>query len=287
VLLVFILGFAGVIYSNYQKNMTAYAAATAKVEASQTAKAEKKKEESELEKYGWKTITVDPPIYGEAPDIPDVPPLVLDPWGQPDLSMVLKYLLLNHPEREIREDMFRLIESDELPINFQVQEGNVAAFSYRSRSEVVAEDSYDPREFFPMFSFDPAYLRDMRTKEQALYAMLVVGHEYGHYLQWETEDEEGKRSFMPKKDMNMQEEDCALFWRTELEVYRPECRLSNSWGGVTDLRSQCDRVESEEGFNQIMFAYFIKSTFGKGIPQCHEVWARIGGAPHPEYYRLR
>ena len=279
-----ILGFGGVMYSNYQKNMTAYSAAAAEVEVSKSAKAEKRKEIEDREKYGWRTIEVDPPVYGKAPHIPDIPPVVIDRRGQPDPSMRLKYLLKNHPEDEISQTMFNLVRSFELSIGFQTQDKNIAEFSYRSLSEIVAQDHQDTRENFPYFTFNSGYLLRMATKDDVLLTMLVVHHEFVHYQDWEQSSPKEKFSFMPRKNNEMSEKECKESWLREYGAYESECILSNHWGGIQPLRKLCDSVHHEAAFKQSLFFFRIELPSSKKVPQCHRVWAELAGAPNPDLF---
>ena len=280
-ILVVVLGFAGVMTYNYQKNMEKYAAVAQKAPVP-------KQPQVEIDPRAWKTVEAPPPVYGTRPVIPPIPPNVYyaDAAGQMDPSMRLKYVVQNHPDLSISATLSRLIESGALPLSFETQPGMVAQFTYLSSAMVTESTLPLPGEWFPVFTFNPSNLVNMRTEEDALYAMAVTYHEFVHYQQWERSDEATRMQFAMKPAGIATPEECAHVWSIEREAYWKECELINSWGGITQMKAQCSRITNEEAFNQVLFSMMMNGPTGHRFPSCIVTWAKQAGAPYPEFYRV-
>jgi len=220
------------------------------------------------------------------------PTLVLDfgegtRLGGETLSFRLRDLIKGHPEPEIREDFFKLIESGEIALSWETDQAFSAEFRVIPQESIAWSQNTITRGEQPVLGVNPRWLASLATDEEITTALLVIYHEFQHYKIWLGDtyrnqmlmycaNEAEKTAECDSYHFTLEDE-CTSMWFSELEAYRRECVLANQWG-VTALGGLCAYAETEF-WPQAMYKLQTISSTG---PYCKQIFARLAGHPDPD-----
>lgn len=227
------------------------------------------------------------PSMGTAPPIPPLPPAAL-PDGTPNVRERLRYLVQANPIAHVRTDMDAAITSGDLLLYANTDVGLLASFAYVPRFLLTkVEKDIGTALAVPVFGFDPKLVGGMSTEADAYMGMLVVAHEFRHYLDFVKADDTGKLDFLMKKEgVKTSEHVCAQMWRSEWDAYHEECGYALEWGMPTVVNGDlCLHYENlDDGFDRYMFVMLSSGVTGQHSPECIPTWARLAGHPHWRAY---
>ncbi|MBU1906939.1 MAG: hypothetical protein ABIG32_02220 [Candidatus Uhrbacteria bacterium] len=171
----------------------------------------------------------------------------------------LDILIESCPWDSVRIELASLIASNEIVLNFRFDWGpnnGYAAITFPALAD-------EPITLW----VNPAKLIKIKDGKAGYHLLLILHHEYIHYLQWISEDEEPVES-------------CAQTWHREYEAYYSECQLARKWG-LSNLHHQsiCPYAYSEDAFSWALF-----KSLPDALPKyanCTNQWASLNGFPVP------
>lgn len=179
-----------------------------------------------------------------------------------DPSMILKDLVLSHPDREIREDMFRLIDERVLWLNLEDHGlgggATIALFMVRS---------IEGKGSTPIMHISLQAMYDPQTPKQLL--QLIVLHEYVHYLQYKEfvsqyGEESASKEFGPLRVTDSLSDEVVRVWfKREVEAYDRECAfaVAQGWECFLDFCSDYKKT-GLVGLKRALHAKFLST----GLP---------------------
>lgn len=146
-----------------------------------------------------------------------------------DPSMILKDLLLSHPDREIREDMFRLI--DERVLSLNLQDHGLGGGVTIALFMVLPIEGKGIR---PLMNISLRAMHDPQTPKPLL--QLIVLHEYVHYLQYREfvsqygEELASKEFGLHHLSDSLSDDVVRTWFAREIEAYDRECTFAVAQG---------------------------------------------------------
>lgn len=228
----------------------------------------------------WKPIEVAPLLKEELGLSPKIPPV---PTTH-NSDELLKYLLENHPESVIKNDLDKKIESYEILWAFNQDETQAASFIVSPRELLTGNKLPDNRKEFPILLISEYSLQSMNTTDDALRVMAILYHEYRHYIQWLEGDEVRRGLSHPVTHIQSTSQvQCEALWDTEREAHQDQCKLLIRWGKPElEGGGLCYLIHNDAAFNQTLF--FIMYNFGMSqkMPECLPIWAKKAGHPHAD-----
>lgn len=170
---------------------------------------------------------------GIRPPMPSTLPPA-DPSDWVALSQRVEVLVKQHPHPDIRNDLNRLIENGTILLNWQTKsfmDGMFQVVPARVAKIVTNEYEKAGKDEYLALTFGPEWLAGLHTPDDIVLAMLIVYHEYQHYLQWVSGDEAIRASLRSQHDPTLAarytpRQACTMMWQIENGAYQAECRLA-------------------------------------------------------------
>ncbi len=227
-------------------------------------------------------------VHKEPPTAPRLPYVIQRQdkfmWS---VSERLRLLVQQHPVLEIREDFDRLIADGSIALEFiHNRNGANAEFSVVPIDNIVSYSDIEipaDRKVQPVLSLDITWISTIK-QEDALFAQLVVYHEYQHYKQWSASvDLDRKHWEKTEVPERTQESACAHMWQAESDAYAAECRIAWDWGMPFMLGNLCAYVDTQ-AWDQALFHDLYNGSSSRAKTSCGKVWATLARHPYPEVY---
>lgn len=179
-----------------------------------------------------------------------------------DPSMILKDLMLSHPDREIREDMFRLIDERVLSLNLQ-DHGLGGGVTIALFMVLHIEG----KGITPLMNISLRAMHDPQTPKPLL--QLIVLHEYVHYLQYKEfvsqyGEESASKEFGPLRVTDSLSDEVVRVWfKREIEAYDRECTfaVAQGWECFLDFCGEYKKT-GLAGLKRVLHAKFLST----GLP---------------------
>lgn len=179
-----------------------------------------------------------------------------------DPSMILKDLMLSHPDREIREDMFRLIDERVLSLNLQ-DHGLGGGVTIALFMVLPIEG----KGITPLMNISLRAMHDPQKPKQLL--QLIVLHEYVHYLQYKKfvsqyGEESASKEFGPLRVTDSLSDEAVRVWfKREIEAYDRECTfaVAQGWECFLDFCGDYKKT-GLAGLKRVLHAKFLST----GLP---------------------
>lgn len=221
----------------------------------------------------------------DVPELPKAIPITYDgnnPIFASDVMMErLRILIQGHPAQEIREDLNRLIETNEIIFNFQIPSPKLLAAFRVFNPEDIAWSQTKTKAQQPALIVRPTWLAGIDASSTPE-AWLVIYHEFQHYKQWargEWTDISSQRTTPFTPDECRQ-----VYWEAEIEAYTAECKLAQDLG-IHFLPALCPFINEEADFHHAFFLNMSNVLSNKQERSCLPFLAQEAGHPHPEAWR--
>lgn len=182
-------------------------------------------------------------------------------------------LIQEHPEKMISQDLNQKILNHEITFSFQETSGGAAFVEVDLTLVTSLPEGINKDEPVLALHFDPTSLAQLGSPESVVEAMLVIYHEYQHYLQYIDGPEEVREMFRGHDpDGLLGERRCEILWDLESKAHYETFMIAKKWG-VSDLIYQGGLTE--EDFDKSFLA--STGTGFKGVypEECIPIWEEI------------
>lgn len=155
------------------------------------------------------------------PDVKSFQKQAIEDW------LVLKDLIQNHPHREIREDLYRLIDTQKVFVSFQ---------DIGAKMQSVASVMYiNTPTHGTALTLIIGRVEVLSSKITRRHKELVLYHEWIH-LKQQLEQREPKWLALKRLlNASFTEEEISVFYKAEMEAYLAECKLAVSLNSQHEL----------------------------------------------------
>ncbi|MFH1425854.1 MAG: hypothetical protein ABIG66_00260 [Candidatus Kerfeldbacteria bacterium] len=193
----------------------------------------------------------------------------------PALMQRFEHLVSTHPHPYIREGLLHDIMSGEV-----IWTMNLDNSGYNGGFGILCrDDGYGRSVCDPQFLINPLLLIDLDTTSDVLDGWSVLYHEYIHYLQWLSSDEEDRElwiSWLGQDRPEMTPETCEHHWFAEHEAFWRECEY-NAQTGFGFMWQFCNAMGSADLWNQELAEFMTSEVYAEELADCVPVWRELGG----------
>jgi len=203
------------------------------------------------------------------PDIGKIPEVVVTTEGVRNLGPRIKWLIESHPAIAINTEMRKkLLTGDVILQVDQAVDGSYSALfmpGYRKSTNT----------YIGIVALNPVNIDNIRTREDALYFMAVLYHEYQHYQQFMADAN--------KAMWTLNEGDappagwCEHHFQVEYDAYYAEAVLASGWGDIPQERPLVRNFSSPADFRRTVAGNMLLTKVATNHPECVLVWKTLGG----------
>lgn len=199
----------------------------------------------------------------------------------------LQVIVKNHPERQIREDLFQKFDNQEVFIELSsaklASQELIASFTVAKQKDTNLK--IPGKTVYPIFTLSEQFLMSPQTDQSVKQLWVVISHEYEHYLDWVAKGSPQEFGYHYNADRKNLPQECTIMWNGEFRAFNHECELQISWGEFPSLNGYlCEAINFQSAYNQRFFIGMEK-LYGPKVPECLKTWAQLAGHPHPETYQ--
>lgn len=219
---------------------------------------------------------------GTMPQLPEPPPVVVNPDGSIDAVDRLMYLVAYNPVPEVNTRFLKRINDHDIFLIPGTRRGNYATFGLEKGEALVLPPELPKDALYPIFAYNSERVARIDSPRKALEAMLIVYHESVHDEQWSTATDPNERaSFGGVEFARVPPEVCSYIYANELEAYHRMCLKAVEWD-MPDFW-QCVPVMDDALFKHVVFL-MVRMGQGQVNPECVSTWAAQAGHPKPSVY---
>lgn len=209
------------------------------------------------------------------------------------IGNIINLLIAFHPEDRIRKEMNAAVYKDKLITISKAKDITTANHSIATMIFVPADDlrkaGVEPQieGMNAMLIVDVEYFKTPKTDDDILYSMIVLEHEYQHYLDFMAMSEKDKFSMTSGRILDNQEDidrSCKNKYEMERSAYTSQCAIQMKWG----LRHEkppieiCDFLFDEKHFKKFVYFIMVSSADDRSLNECGMIWATQAGHPNLE-----
>ena len=237
----------------------------------------------------YRVIPTGTPNRPEFPPAPPVPEILLKYWmkspsldglAAQTLEARLSWVLNNHPERWLSEELLALDKNGQLRTGVQWIDTEGARFEATAGRRAHG---------VPTLLLMGGGLLKAKTEEDFLKIFISVRHEFVHYRRWlnSTEAEEAVHA----DKLGHLTDYCQFKWEDERDALFQTCPMTIEWGLTADTRAICLYSDDAEDFDHAYFMLILlqKQRVGQGAvpggPLCLPFLAVMAGHPNPDEFK--
>ena len=148
-----------------------------------------------------------------------------------------------------------------------------------------AAASFSEHEGYAYLNLNATMMANIDDPAAMVGYMLVIDHEFTHYLQWKKiTDPADRETFRSNDHRTLTPRTCRLLWQFEHETYHQQCERANAngieWHIPDPPNGQlCPRVNSALAFDQSFFHVLSESAAEATRTYCENLWWDLAGGP--------